>query len=68
MSRHNDAQPPRTGEPTRTLTILAHNGNAGVSTPKTAEPSQLAWAAYGGQPPETTEAMFRAVTGGCLPG
>ena len=67
MFRHNDAQPPRTGEPTRTLTILGHNGNAGVST-LPPDPSQLAWAAYGGKPPATTEAMFRAVTGGCLPG
>lgn len=67
MFRHNDAHPPRTGEPTRALTILGHNGNAGVSTPPP-DQSQLAWAEYGGKPPETTEAMFRAVTGGCLPG
>lgn len=68
MPDNNNTQAPRTGEPTRTLTILGHNGNAGVSTPKIPDPSQLAWAAYGGKPPETTEEMFRAVTGGCLPG
>ncbi len=68
MPDNNNTQAPRTGEPTRMHTVLAHDSTQMAPAPQTKAYSELAWAAYGGKPPETTEAMFRAVTGGCLPG